>query len=212
MKIIDLTHTIQHGMPFYPGTLPPRLERVFTIDDNGFAETRLDILSHIGTHMDAPAHLLAGAKTLDMYLPDAFIGKCRVIKIPCEPDYIIDSAFLHEHEKALRGTDFILFNTGWDKHWGSEHYFAAYPTLAPEAAEWLCSLPIKGVGIDAISFDPADSLAYPVHRFLLGKGILLAENLTNLQSIEKQDFMIAMLPLKFEGADGAPARIMAWYS
>ena len=64
--IIDLTHTITPEMPVYPGTVPPVLESAGTLANRGWRETRLAISSHSGTHMDAPAHILADGSTLPM--------------------------------------------------------------------------------------------------------------------------------------------------
>ena len=54
MRVIDLTHTITRDMPVYPGTDTPRLTPAGTYEDDGFKETRLQMSSHTGTHMDSP--------------------------------------------------------------------------------------------------------------------------------------------------------------
>ena len=73
--IIDLTHTITPEMPVYPGTVPPVLESAGTLANRGWRETRLAISSHSGTHMDAPAHILADGSTLDQLPPSQFYGR-----------------------------------------------------------------------------------------------------------------------------------------
>ena len=65
MSILDLTHYLEAGMPVYPGTEPPVLEEANTISRDGFREKKITLYSHTGTHMDAPAHILPGAPTLD---------------------------------------------------------------------------------------------------------------------------------------------------
>ena len=67
MKVLDLTHTIRAEMPVYPGTEPPELTTANTYAADGFQETLLRMYSHTGTHIDPPAHLFAGARTLDRY-------------------------------------------------------------------------------------------------------------------------------------------------
>lgn len=64
-ELIDLTHPIASNMPVYPGTEPPVLITGCTIDESGFLEKKITLYSHTGTHVDAPAHLIKGAKTLD---------------------------------------------------------------------------------------------------------------------------------------------------
>ena len=79
MRVIDLTHTIESGMPVYPGPEPPILEPANTYDRDGFRETKLSMYSHTGTHMDPPAHLFRDRTTLDAFPPEQFIGKALVI-------------------------------------------------------------------------------------------------------------------------------------
>lgn len=61
MRVYDLTHTISEDIPVWPGTEQPRLSEGSAFERDGFRETRLELFSHVGTHMDAPAHMLAGA-------------------------------------------------------------------------------------------------------------------------------------------------------
>lgn len=94
-------------------------------------------------------------------------------------------------------------------HWGSEQYFSPFPVLSLEAAEYLAAFPLKGVGTDAISIDPMDTVDYPVHKILLGAGFVNTENLCNLASIVGKTFPYATLPLRFKNADGSPVRAVA---
>ena len=79
MRVIDLTHTIREDMPVFPGTENVRLIPVNTYEKDGFKETLLEISTHTGTHMDPPAHVLAGRTTLDQFPAEQFIGKALVI-------------------------------------------------------------------------------------------------------------------------------------
>ena len=74
MNVIELTHTIQGDMPVYPGTEQPVLTTACTIREAGYRETLLHMYSHTGTHMDAPAHMIEGGKTLDTFPAEAFVG------------------------------------------------------------------------------------------------------------------------------------------
>ena len=79
MQVIDLTQTIGETMPVYPGTEQPRLTPTNTIEKDGFRETLLRMYSHTGTHMDAPAHILPGAPTLDVLPAEKFTGRACVV-------------------------------------------------------------------------------------------------------------------------------------
>ena len=81
--------------------------------------------------------------------------------------------------------------------------------LSLEAAEYLAAFPLKGIGTDAISIDPMDTVDYPVHKILLGAGFVNTENLCNLASLVGKTFPYATLPLRFKNADGSPVRAVA---
>ena len=49
----------------------------------------------------------------------------------------------------------------------------------------------------------------PLHFTLLGNDVLIVENLANLQSVCGRETQVFALPIKIEGAYGAPARIVA---
>lgn len=74
MSVLDLTHTISGEMPVYPGTEKPVLTTACTIETAGYRETLLHMYSHTGTHMDAPAHMIARGRTLDSYGVEKFVG------------------------------------------------------------------------------------------------------------------------------------------
>lgn len=79
MKMLDLTHCITPEMPVYPGTEPPRLTAACTMEKDGFRETLLQMYSHTGTHMDAPAHMLPNGRTLDDFPAETFAGRGFVV-------------------------------------------------------------------------------------------------------------------------------------
>ena len=79
--IIDLTHAISPDMPVFPGTEAPRFDEAYTIERNGFAEKMLHLVSHTGTHIDAPGHILPGAVRLDAMGVDRFLGPGLVLDV-----------------------------------------------------------------------------------------------------------------------------------
>ena len=152
MKMLDLTHCITPEMPVYPGTEPPRLTAACTMERDGFRETLLEMYSHTGTHMDAPAHMLPKGRTLDDFPAETFAGRGFVLD--CRGAAEITLPMLRRQEEALRETEFLLFCTGWDRYWGQPRYYEGFPCLTAEAAEYVASLGLKGVGEDSISLDP----------------------------------------------------------
>lgn len=208
MRVLDLTHRIHPAMPVYPGTAHPVLAPLTTLAEHGFAERLVTLATHTGTHMDAPAHILPGAVTLDQIAPDRFVGRSCVLDLdvggPSVPRSVLETQAVR-----LRDTTIVLLRTGWSRHWGEPEYFRGFPTLAPDAAHFLVERGVGAVGIDAISFDTVDAADLPIHRILLGAGILLIENLTGLDLLPPAGFLLACLPLPLGDADGAPCRAVA---
>jgi kynurenine formamidase len=117
---------------------------------------------------------------------------------------------LEPYLEAIRQAEFFLLQTGWSRHWGSSSYYAGYPVLSSEAADWLSGFELKGFGMDTMSVDSMDSEDLPVHRAFLQKETILIENLTNLEAAPGSRFLFSCFPLKLEEADGSPVRAVAY--
>ena len=209
MQVLDLSHTIENGMPVYPGTEAPLIETPVTIESDGFLEKRLRLFSHTGTHVDAPAHIIDGASTLDQLMIDTFSGKAFLIDSSSTDRQIIDVKELAAYTSHFEEMDFALIHTGWSAFWGQTKYFSGYPVLSAPAAEWLTRFDLKGIGIDACSFDAVDAVDYSIHQTLLNRGFILIENLTNLSGLPDVPFTFHCFPLKIKAADGSPVRAVA---
>jgi arylformamidase len=205
---IDLSHTIRPGMPVFPGDEPPGFHTLASIPEDGYTEKRLTLGSHTGTHIDAPAHILAHAATLDRMPIASFIGPGSLIDITGINKPQIDVSHLTPHEKLFKASEFILLHTGWSRSWGQEDYFRGYPTLSIEAALWIRSFGLKGVGLDALSVDASDSTDLPIHKILLERSLII-ENLDHLELLPQTGFIFTCFPLKLENADASPVRAVA---
>lgn len=215
MKIIDLTHTISENMPVYPGTESPLLRQANTYEKDGFKETLLSMSSHTGTHVDPPAHLFAGRTTLDALPIEQFAGKALVVD--CTHLAEGDAITMAELEKAdiekAKAADFLLFYLGWDKRWGSDSYFGDYPCIDDEVLDFILSTGKKGIGFDVIGMDPISDANLTRHKKLFREHeIINIENLCNLAKCGKELFWFFALPLKWENADGAPLRAVAFWA
>jgi len=208
MRILDLSHTIEPDMSLFPGTAAPLAEPAAHLAENGYNERRLTLTSHTGTHMDAPAHLLQDAPTLDQMDVNRFCGPAMVLDARASGPVIGLQALL-DMAGEIRAADFLLVATGWDAKWKTGAYLEGFPVLTQEAAQWLAGQDMKGIGVDAISVDPVDSSELPVHHALLGAGLLLVENLRGLTRLPPSGFTFCCLPLPVAHADGAPARAVA---
>ncbi len=209
MMIVDLTHTISPNMPVYPGTEPPLLNQANTIERDGFAEKLISMCSHTGTHIDAPAHMLAAGETLDQFDTTRFVGRGCVIDVSDEQSPVIRPEIVALHAEEIARSEFVLFHTGWSRHWGQDCYFNGFPVLSPEATLQLSRRGLKGIGFDVISADSVGSTEFENHLVLFRAGLILIENLTGLDALIGKSFLFSCLPLKLEGADGSPVRAVA---
>lgn len=205
---IDLTQTISEDMPVYPGTERPILDRTFNIKDYGFAETKISMFSHTGTHIDAPSHMVEGAKNLDEYPVDRFFGKAFLLDLKKDEMKAIE-ALRQELDNLSTPVDFLVIRTGWSEKWGSDDYFNDFPIPTKEVLELFFEKGLKGIGIDAISVDPVGSTAFENHMLIFGHDAIIIENLCNLDRIKTTTFDITLLPLKMEASDGMSARVVA---
>lgn len=212
MKVIDLTHTINANMPVYPGTEPPIFEPANTYEKDGFKETKISMFTHTGTHMDPPAHLFSDRTTLDQFPANQFIGKALVID--CRNLDEGEAITMHQlrpyGEKAAQA-DFLLFNLGWDRRWGTEEYFGDYPCLDDEVMSFILEGDYKGIGFDVIGLDPIADENLTRHKKLFKeKNIVNIENLCHLDRCGSELIWFSCYPLKIDKCDGSPIRAVAW--
>jgi arylformamidase len=205
MKLFDLSHLLNNQTTVYPGKDKPIFQPAALIDKDGYRETHLEFDSHLGTHIDAPAHMLPAGLTLDRMPVSAFSGKAFIISVP-EGMKKFDQHYLSVYADEIEGTEFILFKTGWSKYWKSQRYFEDFPTLTTDAVEWLLTFPLKGIGFDAISADPVESTDFPNHYLIFNKGLLIIENLKFPDELTEAAGKFTCYPLPFENADGSPVR------
>ena len=103
--------------------------------------------------------------------------------------------------------EFIIFHTGQDALWGKEGYFDA-PVPEAEVIQYAIDTGKKGVGIDCMSVDPMN-WPMPNHFLLFNAGMVIVENLCNLDQASGKMVDFFALPLKYRDADGAPVRAIA---
>lgn len=211
LNLIDLSHPIVTGMPQWPGDRQPLL--VKRLADHGDApcrSSRLELGCHVGTHVDAPSHFLAGAPGVDELPPERFCGPAAVIRPVRGADGHVACGPLGEEVLAgvdLAGVDFVLFDTGWSRHWGQPAYYAAWPWLSRSLAARLAGAGLKGVGVDTPSID--DAAGRGAHDLFAAAGMVNLENLAHLGSLPAAGFLFLALPLPLVGAEASPVRAVA---
>ena len=197
---IDLSVPINEQTPVYPGDPATKIAPAGDLKRDGWCDHYLSFGTHVGTHVDAPAHMIDGGITLNQIPLDHFAGKGKYIKL----DNGFDLADIKQAD--LQEGDIVLFDTGMAAKYHDKVYFEDYPAMNEEVANYLVSCKVKMVGLDTCSADNQDG--FPIHKILLANDVLIIENLTNLQQLEGKNFKVYALPLNLE-IDGSPARVVA---
>jgi kynurenine formamidase len=203
MNLIDLSHVLETGMAVYPGDpVVPRIDRLSEHGVETHQSSAFACGCHAGTHIDLPLHFLAGKPSLEALAPERFIGAARVLDAP---EGAIPATLLDGIDPA--GLDFVLFRTGWARHWGTPRYYDGWPYLTHAAARRLADMGLKGVGLDTPSIDPAHDQT--AHALLAAADLINVENLANLEALPAGRFEFQALPLRLSGAEASPVRALA---
>ena len=212
MKVIDLTLTISENIPTFPGSPQPNFINWESIEKDGYNLELLFLSTHTGTHIDAPYHFVKKGQKIDQIMTKRLVTEAILIKIRKGPDQAIVKSDVQKFEKKNGRIDdgsTIIFHTGWQKNLNKKSYFMKNPGLSISAAKYLASKKINLVGIDSPSIDLGKDCKFSVHHILAKNGILIVENLANLDKIHSEKFHLIVAPLKLKNATGSPVRAMA---
>jgi len=213
MKIIDLTLTVSDEIPTFPGSPQPSFIPWENVKEDGYNLELLFLSTHTGTHMDAPYHFLEkGAKIHEISLKK-LVSEAVLIKSKKKDGESITKIDIQKFEKKhgkITSFSSVIFYTGWQRNLQKKNYFTKNPGLSVSAAKYLASKKINLVGIDSPSIDLGKDSKFSVHQIFAKKGILIVENLANLEKIKSSKFHLMVLPLKLKNATGSPVRAIAF--
>jgi arylformamidase len=207
-RCIDLSHPLEHGQPNFPAD--PKISVIVhgSVATIGYNISQISMSSHQGTHLDAPFHFYADGKTIDEIPLDRFYGPATLVDlapgIGLDPKTELTLKMFEPHADKFQPGAKVVYRTGWDRMFGREGYFADFPTLTLEAAQWMADRKIGLIGMDT----PTPSVhAKEVHWILLKAAveIVIVEGLTHLELLPEH-FTLSVLPLNIKGRDGAPIR------
>ncbi len=199
MNFIDLSVPLNEKTPVYPGDPITRIEPGGVLEKDGYEDHYVCVGTHVGTHVDAPSHMVAEGVTLDQIPLSRFFG--RGVYVKAGKNLTLDAM----RNVSIQEGDIVLFHTGMSDFYYQPDYYKDYPAMTEELAHYLVEKRVKMVGVDMCSVDHEP---FPVHRILLTENILILENLTNLATLEGKEFRIYAFPIKLQ-LDGAPTRVVA---
>jgi arylformamidase len=204
MRTYDVSVPISTELVTWPGDPKIAVERVERMEDGAEANvTRINMSAHSGTHVDAPCHFIEDGASVDQLPIDLLTGRVYVLDLSNED--VINSNIL-ENSSIPPRTRRVLFKTRNSDYWARrENQFRTdYVALSADAASFLVDRGVRLVGVDYLSVAPFEATG-PTHKILLNAGVVIVEGL-DLSQVSQGRYMFYCLPLKIEGADGAPAR------
>jgi arylformamidase len=211
-RLVDVSHSVEHGMITYRGLPAPVISDHLSREDSRqiyaagteFHIGKIEMVANTGTYLDSPFHRYADGQDLSELLLTSLANiEGVVIRANELVKQAIDaSQFQHVDvsEKA------VLVQTGWDIYWGTEQYFVGHPFLTQDAAQFLADNGAKLVGIDSLNIDDIRDTSRPAHSILLKAGIPIVEHLCNLSALPDEGFQFFAVPVKVKGMGTFPVR------
>ena len=214
-RLIDASHTIEHGMVTYKGLPAPIIcdylsreaSRQRYAPGTEFQIGKIEMVANTGTYVDSPFHRYPQGKDLAALPLESLANlECVVVRVPQDGGGAIGRLGLAEPDVRGRA---VLVQTGWDRHWRTDRYFEGHPYLTGEVAEWLVKSGAVLVGIDSFNIDSIDTGERPVHSILLGNDIPIVEHLCGLAQIPERGARFFAVPVKVTGFGTFPVRAFA---
>ena len=216
MKLIELSHTIESGMPMFSSKAPQPIIRPWMSHNEAATSgnyqdctceiSEVSFVTSIGTYIDSPYHFDPSGKAIDELSLDQLI--LPGVVVDCTKASKREALHADTLENVSIKNNAVLFHTGWSRFWGKNEYYE-YPFLAADTAQALLDGGAKMVGIDTLVIDNTQDPTRPVHNILLKHGVLIVENLTNLHLLPKSGFTFHAAPLKIRKSAAFPIRAYA---
>jgi kynurenine formamidase len=212
-KLIDLSHTVAHGLVTYKGLPAPIIcdylsreaSRKHYAPGTEFQIGKIEMVANTGTYLDSPFHRYADGKDLSQ-LELQKLANLPAIKVMAQHQAIDASCFPRGENLAGKA---VLVETGWSRHWNTPQYYEGHPFLTEDAARFLADSGAVLVGIDSHNIDDVQDLRRPVHTILLKSEIPIVEHMTNLAALPNSDFRFFAVPVKVKGFGTFPVRAFA---
>ena len=157
--------------------------------------------THIGTHVEMPAHYVENGKSSSEMPIETFMGEAILLKFDfLRPQNGRGVPIRIEHLDKVRRDDIVLM---WSPYKGAES-----PYISCEAAKWLAEKCIKLLGVQNIGVEESYA-SMATHRNLLENDIPIIEGLVNLDAISNERIFYIGLPLRIASLDSSWIRAIA---
>lgn len=199
-RIIDISYEV----------VPPGSEdRPFVIERGYLADMayKYDVTkthSHVGTHVETPAHFFDGGKDVTELPLTTYFGRAILLEVNSvkETTAITPSYMEKDIGNIIKNGDIVICRNNDKEN-------IEKPYLTPESAQWLRDKKIKMLGIDNnVGLSKDIPTGRQLHDILMGADIPIIEWLDNLDQIKKKEFFLMALPFKVKVMDSSWARVI----
>jgi arylformamidase len=213
-KLIDLSHTVEHGLVTYKGLPAPILCDYLSREDSRSHYTggtefnigKIEMVANTGTYVDSPFHRYAdGIDLSELPLESLVDLEGIVVRAQSLGRAITAQAFKGINVKGKA----VLVHTDWARHWNTEQYYEGHPFLTKDAAEFLVEAGSAFVGVDTYNIDDTTDGVRPVHTILLGNQIPICEHMCGFDQLPDSGFRFHAAPVKVKAMGTFPVRAYA---
>lgn len=207
--LYDISPPLTADVAVFPGDTNLTREVLSRCEDGDLVTlSTLRATVHLGAHVDAPSHYIAGGAGIDQTPLSRLIGPCRVVRVHGNEDGLISpespgSALNRHRTNGGRLPSRVLLAT--ESYPDPDRWTADFTALAPEAIDWLAREGVTTIGIDTPSIDPAESKSLPAHAAVHRHGMTILEGLV-LKHVPEGDYELIALPLRLVDFDASPVR------
>jgi kynurenine formamidase len=213
-ELIDLSHSVEHGMITYQGLPAPIIcdflsreaSGAIYAPDTSFQIGKIEMVANTGTYVDAPFHRHAHGRDLSELPLESLADLEGCLFRAAHGERAIGPELFADADVPGKA---VLVHTGWSRHWRTDRYFEGHPFLTAAAAMHLKSAGAAFVGIDSYNIDDTADGSRPVHTILLGADIPICEHLCNLDALPKKRFRFHAVPVKVRNFGTFPVRAYA---
>ena len=213
-KLIDLSHTVEHGMITYKGLPAPIICDFLSREDSRkhytegteFNIGKIEMVTNTGTYVDSPFHRFAdGIDLSELPLESLADLDGIVVRMQNIGRAITAKAFNSINVKGKA----VLVHTDWARHWRTDQYFEGHTFLTKDAANFLADSGAAFVGIDTYNIDDTTDGTRPVHTKLLRNRIPICEHMCGLDLLPDTGFRFHAVPVKVKVFGTFPVRAYA---
>jgi arylformamidase len=205
----DISVALRPGTPEWPGDVP--FSCGWSMQMAAGANINLSHLAmspHVGTHADAPLHVIRDAPDSGAFPLDVFRGPAYVLDLPeslqgCA--YPSEACIELEDLEPLLPPDVQRLLIRTDASTAEGEFPALWPSLTPACVRAMCARGLRLLGVDAPSVDPREAKVLEAHRALFEGGGFNLENL-DLRGVAQGWYELVAYPLRLDGLDAAPVR------